>query len=99
MVGNRLLTLLSNMLTNLNLSDIESCYKVFRRELLQTISLEEDRFGFEPEIIAKIARTNARIYEVGISYHGRTYAQGERIGWKHGVAAIYAILKYNLISR
>lgn len=99
MVGNRFLTLLSNMFTNLNLSDMESCYKVFRRELLQQITIEEDRFGFEPEIIAKIARTGARIYEVGISYYGRTYAQGKKIGWKDGVSAIYAIIKYNVFRR
>jgi glycosyltransferase involved in cell wall biosynthesis len=99
MVGNRFLTLLSNMFTNLNLSDMETCYKVFRRELLQQITIEEDRFGFEPEIIAKIARMDARIYEVGISYYGRTYAQGKKIGWKDGVAAIYAIIKYNVFRR
>ncbi len=99
MVGNRFLTLLSNMFTNLNLSDMETCYKVFRRELLQKIIIEEDRFGFEPEIVAKIARTEARIYEVGISYYGRTYSQGKKIGWKDGFAAIFAIVKYNLIVR
>jgi glycosyltransferase involved in cell wall biosynthesis len=96
MVGNRLLTLLSNMFTNLNLTDMESCYKVFRRELLASITIEEDRFGFEPEIVAKIAHAKARIYEVGISYYGRTYEQGKKIGWRDGFAAIYAILKYNL---
>jgi glycosyltransferase involved in cell wall biosynthesis len=96
MVGNRLLTLLSNMLTNLNLTDMESCYKVFRRELLSSVVIEEDRFGFEPEIVAKVARTGARIYEVGISYYGRTYEQGKKIGWRDGFAAIYAIIKYNL---
>jgi glycosyltransferase involved in cell wall biosynthesis len=96
MVGNRFLTLFSNMLTNLNLTDIESCYKVFRRELLDGLTIEEKRFGVEPELVAKIARTGARIYEVGISYYGRTYAQGKKIGWKDGVAAIYAIVKYNL---
>ena len=99
MVGNRFLTLLSNMLTNLNLTDMETCYKVFRRELLDAITLEEDRFGVEPEIVAKIARTRARIYEVGISYYGRTYAQGKKISWKDGIAAIYAIVKYNLFRR
>jgi glycosyltransferase involved in cell wall biosynthesis len=99
MVGNRFLTLLSNMFTNLNLTDMESCYKAFRRELLDAISIEEDRFGVEPEIVAKIARTGARIYEVGISYYGRTYAQGKKIGWKDGIAAIYAILKYNVFRR
>ncbi len=99
MVGNRFLTLLSNMLTNLNLTDMEACYKAFRREFLQRITIEEDRFGFEPEIVAKMARTGARIYEVGISYYGRTYAQGKKIGWKDGFAAIYAILKYNVFRR
>ena len=95
-VGNGLLTLLSNMLTNLNLTDMETCYKVFRRELIQGIAIEEDRFGFEPEITAKIARSRCRIYEVGISYYGRTYEEGKKIGWKDGVRAIYCILKYNL---
>ena len=95
MVGNRFLTLLSNMFTNLNLSDMESCYKVFRRELLDRITIEEDRFGVEPELVAKIARTGARIYEVGISYYGRTYAQGKKIGWRDGFRALYAIIKYN----
>jgi glycosyltransferase involved in cell wall biosynthesis len=99
MLGNRFLTLLSNMLTNLNLTDIETCYKLFRRELLDGITIEEDRFGVEPELIAKIAQTGARIYEVGISYYGRTYAQGKKIGWKDGIAAIYAIIKYNLFRR
>jgi len=99
MVGNRFLTLLSNMFTNLNLSDMETCYKVFRREILQGITLEENRFGFEPEIIAKVARTGVRIYEVGISYYGRTYAQGKKIGWKDGLSAIYAIIKYNIFRR
>ena len=96
MVGNRFLTLLSNMFTNLNLTDMETCYKVFRREFLDRFTIEEDRFGVEPELVAKIARTGARIYEVGISYYGRTYAQGKKIGWKDGIAAIYAIVKYNL---
>jgi glycosyltransferase involved in cell wall biosynthesis len=99
MVGNRFLTLFSNMFTNLNLTDMETCYKMFRREFLRTITIEEDRFGVEPELVAKIARTEARIYEVGISYYGRTYAQGKKIGWKDGIAAIYAILKYNLFRR
>ncbi|HEY9501030.1 MAG TPA: glycosyltransferase family 2 protein [Pyrinomonadaceae bacterium] len=99
MVGNRFLTLLSNMLTNLNLTDIESCYKVFRRELLDGLTIEEERFGVEPELVAKIARTGARIYEVGISYYGRTYAQGKKISWKDGIAAMYAIMKYNLFRR
>jgi glycosyltransferase involved in cell wall biosynthesis len=99
MVGNRFLTLLSNMLTNLNLTDMESCYKVFRRELLDGLTIEEERFGVEPELVAKIARTGARIYEVGISYYGRTYAQGKKTNWKDGIAAMYAIMKYNLFRR
>lgn len=99
MVGNRFLTMLSNMLTNINLTDMETCYKMFRREVIQAIEIEEDRFGFEPEITAKIARSNWRIYEVGISYSGRTYAEGKKIGWKDGVRAIYAILKYNIWAR
>jgi glycosyltransferase involved in cell wall biosynthesis len=96
MVGNKLLTLLSNMMTNLNLTDMETCYKVFRREVLNRISIEEDRFGFEPEITAKVARLDVVIYEVGISYYGRTYAEGKKIGWRDGVRAFWAILKYNL---
>lgn len=99
MVGNRFLTLLSNMFTNLNLTDMETCYKVFRRELLHRIIIEEDRFGVEPELVAKIARTGARIFEVGISYYGRTYAEGKKTSWKDGIAAIYAIMKYNLFRR
>lgn len=99
MVGNRFLTLLSNMFTNLNLTDMETCYKVFRRELLQRIAIQEDRFGVEPELVAKMSRTGARIYEVGISYYGRTYAQGKKIGWKDGIAAMYAIVKYNFFCR
>jgi len=95
-LGNKFLTLLSNMFTNLNLSDMEVCYKLFRREVLQRITIEEDRFGFEPEITAKIARLNYRIYEVGISYSGRTYDEGKKIGWKDGVRAAWCILKYNL---
>jgi len=94
-VGNKFLTLLSNMFTNLNLTDMETCYKAFRREVVQQIELEEDRFGFEPEITAKLARSGARIYEVAISYHGRTYDQGKKIGWKDGVSAIRCILKYS----
>jgi len=93
-LGNRLLTLLSNLATDLNLTDMESCYKAFRRELLQSIVLEEDRFGFEPEITAKIAKAGARVYEVGISYHGRTYAQGKKIRPTDGVWALWCILKY-----
>ena len=96
MVGNRFLTLLSNMLTNINLTDMETCFKAFRRELIQGICIEEDRFGVEPEITAKVARSRARIYEVGISYYGRTYAEGKKIGWRDGLRAIYAILRYNL---
>jgi glycosyltransferase involved in cell wall biosynthesis len=96
MVGNKFLTLLSNMLTNLNLTDMETCYKMFRREVLQQITVQEDRFGFEPEITAKVARLGVPIYEVGISYYGRTYKEGKKIGWRDGFRAIYAILKYNL---
>ncbi len=99
MVGNRFLTLLSNMFTNLNLTDMECCYKLFRREVIEKIRVEENRFGFEPEITAKIARQDLRIYEVGISYYGRTYAEGKKINWKDGVRAIVCILKYNLIHR
>ena len=93
-LGNRLLTLLSNLATDLNLTDMESCYKVFRRELLQSIVLEEDRFGFEPEITAKIAKAGARVYEVGISYHGRTYEQGKKIRPRDGIWALWCIIKY-----
>ena len=95
-VGNRILTTFSNMLTNVNLTDMEVCYKVFRREVIQKIEIEEDRFGFEPEITAKVARLGCRIYEVGISYAGRTYHEGKKIGWKDGVRAVWCILKYNL---
>ena len=95
-VGNRALTLLSNCLTNVNLSDMETCYKVFRREVIQSIPIEENRFGFEPEITVKVARRNLRIYEVGISYCGRTYEEGKKIGWKDGVRALYCLLKYSL---
>jgi len=93
-LGNRFLTLLSNMFTNLNLTDMETCYKAFRREVIEKIRIEENRFGFEPEITGKVARLGYRIYEVGISYHGRTYAEGKKIGWKDGVWAIWCILKY-----
>ncbi len=99
MMGNRFLTLLSNMFTNVNLTDMETCYKMFRREVIQSIVIEEDRFGFEPEITAKVAARGCRIYEVGISYYGRTYAEGKKIGWRDGFRAIYAILKYNLWRR
>jgi glycosyltransferase involved in cell wall biosynthesis len=95
-VGNGLLTLLSNMFTNLNLTDMETGYKVFRREIIQSIMIEENRFGFEPEITAKIARKGCRVYEVGISYRGRTYQEGKKINWKDGVWALYCIIKYNL---
>jgi glycosyltransferase involved in cell wall biosynthesis len=96
-LGNRLLTTLSNMLTNINLTDMEVCYKVFRREVLQKIHLEEERFGFEPEITAKVARLGCRIYEVGISYAGRTYKEGKKVGWRDGIRAVWCILKYNLL--
>ena len=95
-VGNQALTLLSNCLTNINLSDMETCYKVFRREVIQSIPIEENRFGFEPEITVKVARRHLRIYEVGISYWGRTYEEGKKIGWKDGVRALYCLLKYSL---
>jgi glycosyltransferase involved in cell wall biosynthesis len=95
-VGNSILTLLSNCLTNINLSDMETCYKVFRRAVIQSIPIEEDRFGFEPEITVKVARRNLRIYEVGISYWGRTYEEGKKIGWRDGVRALYCLLKYSL---
>jgi glycosyltransferase involved in cell wall biosynthesis len=93
-VGNRFLTMLSNMFTNLNLTDMETCYKVFRREILKDIRIEENRFGFEPEITAKVAKMKIRIYEVSISYYGRTYDEGKKIGWKDGVRAIWCIIKY-----
>ena len=95
-VGNRLLTTFSNMLTDLNLSDMETCYKVFRAEVLKGLKLSSDRFGIEPELTAKVAKAKVRIYEVPISYHGRTYAEGKKIGWRDGVSAIWAILRYNL---
>src|SRR6266498_3943960 len=99
MVGNRFLTLLSNMFTNLNLTDMETGYKAFRASLIKSIQIEEDRFGVEPEIIAKLARVDCRIYEVGISYSGRTYREGKKVSWRDGVRAIYAILKYNVRGR
>jgi glycosyltransferase involved in cell wall biosynthesis len=99
MVGNRFLTLLSNMFTNLNLTDMETCYKAFRREALANIVIEEDRFGFEPEITAKVAKNGCRVFEVGISYNGRTYEEGKKIGWRDGVRAVYAIVKYNIFRR
>ena len=98
-VGNTLLTLLSNMFSDLNLTDMETCYKVFTRDVLERISLKSDRFGFEPEFTAKVSRLGVRIYEVPISYHGRTYAEGKKIGWKDGVAAVWSILRFNLWSR
>ena len=95
-VGNRFLTLLSNIFTNLNLTDMEVCYKVFRREIIQAIEIEESRFGFEPEITAKLAKSRCRIFEVGITYSGRTYQEGKKIGWRDGFRAVWCILKYNL---
>ncbi len=98
-LGNRFLTTLSNMFTNLNLSDMETCYKVFRRELLDGVTLVSNRFGIEPELTARFAQRRARIYEVPISYHGRTYAEGKKIGWKDGFAAIWSILRFNVWFR
>jgi glycosyltransferase involved in cell wall biosynthesis len=99
-IGNKFLTSVSNLFTNLNLTDMETCYKLFRAEILQGLPLQEKRFGFEPEVTAKMSRVpNVRIYEVGISYYGRSYAEGKKIGWKDGVRAIYCILKYNLWAR
>ncbi len=95
MVGNRFLTLLSNMLTNLNLTDVETGFKAFRAPLIKSIRIEENRFGFEPEITAKLAKKRCRIYEVGISYYGRTYEEGKKIGWRDGLRALYVIVKYN----
>jgi len=98
-IGNKILTFASNMLSNLNLTDMETCYKLFRRETIQSIKLKENRFGFEPEVTAKIAKIpNIRIYEVGISYYGRTYEEGKKINWKDGFRAIYCIIKYNLFG-
>jgi len=98
-MGNGFLTLMSNMLTDLNLTDMETCYKAFRTEIIQSIPIREKRFGFEPEITAKVAKRRCRIYEVGISYYGRTYDEGKKIGWKDGVRAIWCIFKYNLLVR
>ena len=95
-VGKKLLTLLSNMLTNLNLTDMETCYKAFRREIIQSVKLTEDRFGFEPEVTARVAALKCRVYEVGISYSGRTYEEGKKIGWRDGVHTLWCILKHNL---
>jgi glycosyltransferase involved in cell wall biosynthesis len=98
MIGNKLLTLLSNMCTNVNLTDIETCYKAFRRSVIEQLELREDRFGFEAELTAKVAKARCRIYEVGISYDGRTYAEGKKITWKDGVRSLYAIIKYNFFA-
>jgi glycosyltransferase involved in cell wall biosynthesis len=97
-VGNKILTLMSNMFTNLNITDMETCYKAFRREVIQSIEVEEDRFGFEPEITAKLSRGGWRIFEVGISYSGRTYSEGKKIGWKDGFRAFYCIIRYSPIG-
>jgi hypothetical protein len=97
-IGNGMLTLMCNMFTDLNLTDMETCYKAFRRDVIQSIEIEEDRFGFEPEITAKLARLQLRIYEVGISYAGRTYAEGKKIGWRDGVRALVCIIKYSPIG-
>ena len=98
MIGNKLLTALSNMLTDINLTDMETCYKAFKREFIQSLEIKEDRFGFEPEITAKIAKMKCRIYEVGISYYGRTYEEGKKIGWKDAFSALTCIIKYNLFK-
>jgi glycosyltransferase involved in cell wall biosynthesis len=98
-VGNKLLTMLSNMFTDLNLTDMETCYKVFKRDVIQSINIEENRFGFEPEITAKISKKRCRIYEVGISYSGRTYEEGKKIGWGDGMHAVWCIIKYNLFRK
>ncbi len=98
-LGNKFLTTLSNMFSNLNLTDMETCYKAFKREIIKSIRLEQNRFGFEPEITAKIAKLKCRIYEVGISYHGRTYQEGKKISWKDGISAIWCIVKYNLLKK
>ena len=95
-LANKMLTLTSNMFTNLNLTDMETCYKAFRREIIQSVDIREDRFGFEPEVTAKLARSGCRIYEVGISYSGRTYSEGKKIGWKDGVRALWCIVRYNV---
>lgn len=97
-VGNRILTTLSNMFTNLGLTDMETCYKAFRRSVIQSITIEENRFGFEPEITAKVAKLDVRVFEVPISYYGRTYAEGKKIGWKDGVSAIRCILRYTIVK-
>jgi glycosyltransferase involved in cell wall biosynthesis len=97
-IGNGFLTLLSNMMTNINLTDMETCYKAFKSEVIKNIDIKENRFGFEPEVTAKIARQNLRIFEVGISYYGRTYDEGKKIGWKDGFRAIYCIIKYRFVK-
>lgn len=97
-VGNGFLTLLSNLLTDINLSDMETCYKVFRKDIIKSIRIRENRFGFEPEITAKVAKMNLRIYEVGISYYGRTYKEGKKITWRDGIIAVFCIIKYNLFN-
>jgi glycosyltransferase involved in cell wall biosynthesis len=97
-LGNKFLTLMSNMFTDLNLTDMETCYKCFRREVIQSITIEENRFGFEPEITAKLAKSRVRIYEVGISYSGRTYDEGKKIGWRDGVRAVYCIVRYSKVG-
>ena len=97
-VGNKFLTTLSNMFTNLNLTDMETCYKVFRREVIQSIEIEEDRFGFEPEVTAKVARAGWRVYELGIGYRGRTYDEGKKIGWRDGIRAFYCIVRYSSVG-
>ena len=98
-IGNKFLTFISNMFTNLNFTDMETCYKMFKKEVIQKINIQENRFGIEPEITAKIAKMNVRIYEVGISYYGRTYKEGKKIGWKDGLRAIHCIIKYNLLKK
>jgi glycosyltransferase involved in cell wall biosynthesis len=99
MVGNRLITLMSNMFSNLNLTDVENCYKMFRRDVLRNVTLREDRFGFEIEITARIAKLKCRVYETGISYYGRSYEEGKKAGWKDGVRALYCVLRYNVFGR
>jgi len=98
-VGNRFLTLLSNMFTDVNLTDMETCYKMVRRELLQSLPLSADRFGIEPELTARLAQSGARIYELPISYHGRSYAEGKKIGWRDGISALWSIVRYNVLSQ
>ena len=98
-LGNKFITLVSNMFTNVNMTDVETCYKVFKREIVQSIDLKEPRFGFDPEITAKVTKKKVRIFEVGISYYGRTYGEGKKIGWRDGVKVMYCIVKYNLFSK